>query len=115
MPLFASDRHSVLTLWINGEEIELVASETDHRLVGRCGGSRIRTPRDKTEISTRHLLIGSRLEYGVWIWRVMDLESTCGTRINGQRIKSLTWVEIKKEDRIRLGSSPEGRVTLVVL
>jgi pSer/pThr/pTyr-binding forkhead associated (FHA) protein len=112
---FASDRHSVLTLWINGEEIRLVASETDHYLVGRGEGAQIRTPCYKREISSRHLLIRSRVVWGMWIWSILDLESTCGTRINGQKIETRTWVDIKNGDTISLGSSQEGRVRIRVL
>ena len=60
-------------------------------------------------------MIRSRIVWGMWVWEIMDIESTCGTRINGQKIETRTWVVIKSEDKIRLGSSEEGHVRIIVL
>lgn len=76
---------------------------SDGRLVvGRSSSSAIRL--EVPAVSSRHCHFERTAEG----YRLVDLQSTNGTRINGQRVMDPTGVLLKNGDRILLGETVEG-------
>ena len=66
-------------------------------LIGRDGECQIR-PKSRS-VSRRHCLIENRSGK----LRLLDLRSTSGTHLNGERVRPESWFELKDSDEIRLG------------
>ncbi|MEM9588906.1 MAG: FHA domain-containing protein [Planctomycetota bacterium] len=89
-------------------QVQLILAEGSHAgttaeirdgyyMIGRHKECQIR-PKSRS-VSRRHLLIhhqGDQVQ-------VMDLASTSGTRINGDRIEAKTWIPLEHNDQLRCG------------
>ena len=89
-------------LTVPGEEPVHYRLSDERLTVGRSEGSAIRLK--VPAISSRHC----RFEKNGEGYRLVDLQSTNGSRINGQRVMDSTGVRLKNGDRLLLGETVEG-------
>jgi len=87
----------LLVRTIREPEKEFIFHPGDEVLIGRYEGAAISLPYDR-EVSTRHL----KLHYDSTRWRLQDLGSTNGTRVNGQSLRD---TDLANGDIIALGST----------
>jgi len=86
-----------------------------HRMMGYLFGKDRRVadvPTDHPTCSKQHAVLHYRLQRGRVNPYIMDLESTNGTYLNGERIEPARYVELRERDVLKFGNSSREFVLL---
>merc|ERR1711862_611148 len=105
MPLEARQPSQRWRLYVfaKGEQAKMLHV---HRMAGYLFGKDRRVadiPTDHPTCSKQHAVLHYRLVGGVVKPYIMDLESTNGTHLNGERLPAARYVEVREGDVLKFG------------